>query len=147
MNIQMNRDWVTTLVVSLPEYADELGKNIQSAMTGEVLDEIDAHACALAAALADRNGELAFEISMSSVLFGNDIRTEVARAVVDIIADNPSTIDNPTLYKLVIAIVMNQNVLASLIVDKLDQAGVESNKIEAAQYIARLIPAISRCLI
>lgn len=78
----MSRDWVKTLMVSLPDYAEELGKNVESAMTDHVLDAEVAHACALAAALACGNGELAFEISMSDQLRGNDIREAVAKAVI-----------------------------------------------------------------
>ena len=82
MNFEMNRDWVSSFKMSAPAYAGELVKNVETAMTDHVLDTVDAHACALAAALASGNGELAFEISMSKELFGNDIREAVAKAVI-----------------------------------------------------------------
>lgn len=147
MNIQLNRNWVQTLVVSLPEYAEDLGSQIQTAMTEEILDDIDAHSCALGAAIAAGNGELAFEIAMSDALRGNDIREEIAKAVIDLTIDNPTALVNPTLYKLAIAYVLNKNVQASLLVEKLDQEGIETSKLDAAQRIAKLIPAISKCII
>ena len=145
MTITLNRNWVNSLVVSLPEYADELGKNIQAAMTGEVLDEIDAHTCALAAAIADRNGELAFEIAMSDVLRGNDVREEIAKAVVDLMIDERNALENPSLYTLAIAYVLNIHVAD--VEHCLIQQGVDAQKLAAVIRIARLVPAISRCVI
>lgn len=147
MTITMDRNWVSSLKLSLPDYAINLGEQIEVAMTDTVLDPVEAQACALGAALADRNGELAFEISMSKVLFGNDIRTDIAKAVVDLMIDSPVAPNNLKLYHLTIACVLNQTVLASRIVDKLDEEGIKTDKIVAAQRIATLIPAISRCLI
>ena len=145
MTITLNRNWVNSLVVSLPEYADELGKNIQAAMTGEVLDEIDAHTCALAAAIADRNGELAFEIAMSDVLRGNDVREEIAKAVVDLMIDERNALENPSLYTLAIAYVLNIHVAD--VEHCLIQQGVDAQKLAAVIRIASLVPAISRCVI
>jgi hypothetical protein len=56
-------------------------------MTQHDLDEIDAHACALAAAIASGNAELAFEISMNGPLFGREERELVSQAVVSISID------------------------------------------------------------
>jgi len=147
MSFEMNRDWVKTLAVSLPDYADELRKQLENAMSEQILNAVDAHACAFGAALADRNGELAFEISMSNVLFGNDIRNDIAKAVIDLMIDNEDTMNEPTLYKLAIAHASNNIIQVEQLADKLSQLGVEGPKIEAAKRIAKLIPAISRCLV
>jgi hypothetical protein len=56
-------------------------------MTTHGLDEIDAHCCALAAAIAAGNGELAFEISMNGPLFGRSERELVTQAVVSMSID------------------------------------------------------------
>ena len=82
MNTRTN--WIDTVKLSLPEHATDLAENLSVVMTKypDSLSEIDAHACALAAAMASGNGELAFEISMNSPLFGNNIRELVAQAVI-----------------------------------------------------------------
>ena len=82
MNTRTN--WIDTVKLSLPEHAADLAENLSVVMTKypDSLSEIDAHACALAAAMASGNGELAFEISMNSPLFGNNIRELVAKAVI-----------------------------------------------------------------
>lgn len=147
MNIQLNRDWVKTLIVSLPDYADELGKNIESAMADTVLTEIDRHACAFAAALADRNGELAFEISMSNELRGNDIREDIAKSVIALTADWASAMYNVTLYSLAISYVLKNSHQTHHLVGKLSEHGYTSDQLRAVHRIASLIPAISKCLI
>jgi hypothetical protein len=145
MTISLNRNWVNTLTVSLPEYANELGKQIEVAMTEQVLDDIDAHACALGAAIATGNGELAFEIAMSDTLRGTEIREDIAKTVIDLMIDNSDVVDNPTLYTLAIAHVLNIRV--SDITNNLSAAGVEEYKLDAVKRIARLIPAIGKCVI
>jgi alkyl hydroperoxide reductase subunit D len=51
------------------------------------LDEIDAHACAFAAAVAAGNGDLAFEISMNGPLMGTDER-EAAKTAASLMGMN-----------------------------------------------------------
>lgn len=145
MNLQLDRNWVKTLVVSLPDYATDLGDKLQLAMTEKVLDDVDAHACALGGALACGYGELAFEISMDNTLRGNEIREEIAKTVIDLMIDNP--IDNPKLYTLAIAYVLKDPLQISEIVNKLTLDGVEIYEIEAVHRIARLVSAIGKCLI
>ena len=83
-----NETWVNLVKNSIPEHLSHLERNFEIAMTQHGLDEIDAHACALAAAIASGNGELAFEISMNGPLFGRDERELVAQAVVSMSIDN-----------------------------------------------------------
>ncbi len=144
MTIELNRNWVDALTVSLPEYANELGNQIKAAMTAQVLDDIDAHACALGAAIADGNGELAFEIAMSDPLRGTELREDIANALINLMIGNTDA-QQPTLYGLAIAYVLDIQVAD--IEDKLSIAGVEQHKLDAVQQIARLIPAVSKCLI
>lgn len=76
------KNWIEVLKVNLPQTAEDLAANLDL-ITTSPLDEIDAHSCALAAAMATGNGELVFEMSMSEPLFGNPIRESVAKAVYD----------------------------------------------------------------
>lgn len=80
--------WVDAVKNSIPEHLSHLERNFEIVMTQHSLDEIDAHACALAAAIASGNGELAFEISMNGPLFGRDERELVSQAVVSMSIDN-----------------------------------------------------------
>lgn len=174
MTFELNRNWVEMLKASLPEYASELAKNIESVMTDQVLDPVVANACALAAALAAGNGELAFEISMSSELRGNDIREAVAKAVLfESMNANykayVNVIDVPTdsagfymddyktfggiepekflLFCFVAAIV---NRSEGSIQNKLlwmRKYEVAQGSIQSAARIASVIPAIGKCLL
>lgn len=177
MNFEMNRDWVSSFKMSAPAYAGELVKNVESAMTDHVLDTVDAHACALAAALAAGNGELAFEISMSKELFGNDIRESVAKAVIfesvnanysaygraaqserilvdthgfhtDDFSTNGGTTDEQfTLFCLVTSIVNQSDATIRNNLNLLMNYGVPQGKIQSAARIASVIPAIGKCLL
>jgi hypothetical protein len=80
--------WVDAVKASLPEHLSQLERKFEIAMTQHGLDEIDAHACALAAATASGNGELAFEISMNGPLFGKDERELVAQLVANMSIDD-----------------------------------------------------------
>jgi alkylhydroperoxidase family enzyme len=84
----VNGTWVDVVKTSIPEHLSHLERNFEIVMTQHGLDEIDAHGCALAAAIASGNGELAFEISMNGPLFGKDERELVAQSVVSMSIDN-----------------------------------------------------------
>lgn len=177
MTFAMNRDWVSTFKMSAPMYASELVKNVESAMTDHVLDTVEAHACALTAALASGNGELAFEISMDKVLFGNDIRETVAKAVIfesmnanymaytaaaqreDIEVDSTGYYmddfkqfggiepEKFLLFCLVAAIVNRSDGSIQNKMHLLKQHGVPQGKIQSAARIASVIPSIGKCLL
>lgn len=66
--------WVDQVKESIPDHAKDIKLNLDAVMNRSGLDEIDAHACAFAAAIAASNGELAFEISMNGPLLGTDER-------------------------------------------------------------------------
>ena len=66
--------WVDQVKESIPDHAKDIKLNLDAVMNRSGLDEVDAHACALAAAIAAGNGDLAFEISMNGPLLGTDER-------------------------------------------------------------------------
>ncbi len=66
--------WVDQVKESIPDHAKDIKLNLDAVMNRSGLDEVDAHACAFAAAIAANNGDLAFEISMNGPLVGTDER-------------------------------------------------------------------------
>ena len=66
--------WVDQVKESIPDHAKDIKLNLDAVMNRSGLDEVDAHACAFAAAVAAGNGDLAFEISMNGPLAGTDER-------------------------------------------------------------------------
>ena len=66
--------WVEQVKESIPDHSKDIKLNLDAVMNRSGLDEVDAHACAFAAALAANNGDLAFEISMNGPLMGTDER-------------------------------------------------------------------------
>ena len=145
-------NWVTAVTMSLPEYASKMGDRLQSVMKDNSLSTVEAHACALAAALAVGYGELALEISMSSELRGNDIREEVAASVIDmtfshISGDRLTTDLKITPYALAIATVLQDDYGRIVYYGGLTDLGYTAEQLTDIAKIAGLIPAIGRCLI
>lgn len=66
--------WVEQVKESIPDHAKDIKLNLDAVINRSGLDEVDAHACAFAAAIAASNGDLAFEISMNGPLMGTDER-------------------------------------------------------------------------
>ena len=66
--------WVDQVKESIPDHAKDIKLNLDAVINRSGLDEVDAHACAFAAAIAASNGDLAFEISMNGPLMGTDER-------------------------------------------------------------------------
>lgn len=62
--------WVNAVKDSIPDHAKDLKLNLDAVINRSGLDEIDAHACALAAAIAASNMELAKQIETNGVLNG-----------------------------------------------------------------------------
>jgi alkyl hydroperoxide reductase subunit D len=67
-------NWVDQVKNSIPDHAKDIKLNLDAVINRSGLDEIDAHACALAAAIMAGNGELAYEISMNGPLMGTPER-------------------------------------------------------------------------
>lgn len=66
--------WVDTIKNGIPDHAKDIKLNLDAVINRSGLDEIDAHACALAASIASGNGELTYEIQMNSPLVGQTER-------------------------------------------------------------------------
>jgi alkyl hydroperoxide reductase subunit D len=67
-------NWLEQVKNSIPDHAKDIKLNLDAVINRSGLDEIDAHACALAAAIMAGNGELAFEIGMNGPLMGTPER-------------------------------------------------------------------------
>lgn len=78
-------NWLEQVSNSIPDHASEVKSRLLDAFTNSVLDEVDAHACALVAAIASNNGELAFEISMNGPLMGT-VEREAAKTAAAVAA-------------------------------------------------------------
>lgn len=146
-------NWVTAVTMSLPDYASQMGNRLESVMKDNSLSTVEAHSCALAAALAVGYGELALEISMSSELRGNDIREEVAASVIDMTINNVSRdcftdLDiKITPYNLAVAMVLKDELSIDVIILGLRELAYTSEQLIDIAKIAGLIPAIGKCLI
>jgi hypothetical protein len=138
--------------MSLPDYASQLVNRLESVMKDNSLSTVEAHSCALAASLAVGYGELALEISMSDELRGNDIREEVAAAVIDMTFSNISgdlliTDLKITPYALAIAMILKDELSIEVIRSGLTELGYTDEQLADIAKIAGLIPAIGKCLI
>jgi hypothetical protein len=145
-------NWVTTVTISLPDYASQLVNRLESVMKDTSLSTVEAHSCALAASLAVGYGELALEISMSDELRGNDIREEVAAAVIDMTFSNISgdlliTDLKITPYALAVSMILKDELSIEVIRSGLIEFGYTNEQLVDIAKIAGLIPAIGKCLI
>lgn len=80
-------NWVDNIKNSIPDTAKDIKLNLDSVINRSGLDEVDAHACALAAAIASSNGELAYEIQHNSPLRGT-IEREAAKTAAALMGMN-----------------------------------------------------------
>ena len=85
--ITIGGDWVANVKESIPDHAKDIKLNLDAVITRSGLDLVDAHACALAAAIASGNGELAFEIQMNGPLMGA-IEREAAKTAAALMGMN-----------------------------------------------------------
>jgi lipoyl-dependent peroxiredoxin subunit D len=85
--ITIGGDWVENVKESIPDHSKDIKLNLDSVINRSGLDLIDAHACALAAAIAAGNGELAFEIQMNGPLMGAEER-EAAKTAASLMGQN-----------------------------------------------------------
>ena len=79
--------WVDDVKNSIPDHAKDIKLNLDAVINRSGLDEVDAHACALAAAVMAGNGELAFEIGMNGPLMGTPER-EAAKTAAALMGQN-----------------------------------------------------------
>jgi alkyl hydroperoxide reductase subunit D len=85
--ITIGGDWVANIKESIPDHSKDIKLNIDAVINRSGLDLVDAHACALAAAIAAGNGELAFEIQMNGPLMGAEER-EAAKTAASLMGQN-----------------------------------------------------------
>ena len=85
--ITIGGDWVANIKESIPDHSKDIKLNLDAVINRSGLDLIDAHACALAAAIAAGNGELAFEIQMNGPLMGAEER-ETAKTAASLMGQN-----------------------------------------------------------
>lgn len=62
--------WVDRVKDTVPEYAKDLKLNLDAVVNRSGLDEVDAHACALAAALAANSAEIPYLVETDGPLVG-----------------------------------------------------------------------------
>jgi alkyl hydroperoxide reductase subunit D len=79
--------WVDQIKESIPDHSKDIKLNLDSVINRSPLDEVDTHACALAAAIMSGNGELAYEIQMNSPLRGTPER-EAAKTAASMMGMN-----------------------------------------------------------
>lgn len=80
-------NWVEDIKNSIPDTAKDIKLNLDSVINRSGLDEVDAHACALAAAIASANGELAYEIQHNGPLRGT-VEREAAKTAAALMGMN-----------------------------------------------------------
>jgi alkyl hydroperoxide reductase subunit D len=85
--ITIGGDWVTNIKESIPDHSKDIKLNLDAVINRSGLDLVDAHACALAAAITSGNGELAFEIQMNSPLM-NAVEREAAKTAASLMGQN-----------------------------------------------------------
>lgn len=66
--------WVEMISNNIPAHCEDIKLNLKAAFENTNLDDVDAHSCALAAAIVTMNGELAFEMEMDDAIRGKPER-------------------------------------------------------------------------
>ena len=172
MNQFGNGSWVESVKLSLPEHAKFLESSLDIAMNQNTLNEIDAHCCALAAAISSGNGELAFEISVNGPLFGNDVREQVTQNVISLSMDRvyaeyieatfKAGVSNPpykltkldaeietsgALYAFAAALVLGNSRLSFLLAELLKDNGYTPEQLQDVANIAMVVSTINKVII
>lgn len=82
------RSWVEIIKDSVPDHSKDIKLNLDSVMNRSLLSVEDTHACALAAALAAGNGELAYAIMTSGELDNFTAEMEAAKTAASLMGMN-----------------------------------------------------------
>lgn len=82
------RTWVEIIKDSIPDHSKDIKLNLDSVINRSVLSTEDTHACALTAALAAGNGELAWAIMTSGELDNFTAEMEAAKTAASLMAMN-----------------------------------------------------------
>lgn len=79
--------WLIDTKASIPDFAKDIRLNLDAVINRSGLDEVDAHACAFAAAMAANNKDLTFVISTDGPLAGT-AECEAAKTAAALMAMN-----------------------------------------------------------
>ena len=82
------RSWVEIIKDSIPDHSKDIKLNLDSVINRSLLSVEDTHACALVAALAAGNGELAYAIMTSGELDNFTAEMEAAKTAASLMAMN-----------------------------------------------------------
>lgn len=82
------RNWVEIIKDSIPDHSKDIKLNLDSVINRSPLSVEDTHACALVAALAAGNGELAYAIMTSGELDNFIAEMEAAKTAASLMAMN-----------------------------------------------------------
>lgn len=81
-------NWVDQVKESIPDHAKDIKLNLDAVMNRSGLDEVDAHACAFAAALASGNSSLAHLIEHEGPLFTSLEERSAAKTAAALMGQN-----------------------------------------------------------
>lgn len=82
------RKWVEIIKDSIPDHSKDIRLNLDAVINRSLLSVEDTHACALVAALAAENGELAYAIMTSGELDNFTAETEAAKTAASLMGMN-----------------------------------------------------------
>ena len=81
-------NWVERVKESIPDHSKDVKLTFDNVFKSTLLDPIDLHACAYAAAISAGNGELVFAIESGSILSENDNVVNAAKTAASLMGMN-----------------------------------------------------------
>lgn len=133
------RNWVEIIKDSIPDHSKDIKLNLDSVINRSPLSIEDTHACALVAALASGNGELAYAVMTSGELDNFPAEMEAAKTAASLMGMNNvwypyvEMTGDPDLKQLPAGLRMNAYA---------NHAGVSKKKFELYALVAS---AIGKC--
>lgn len=137
------RNWVEIIKDSIPDHSKDIKLNLDSVINRSPLSVEDTHACALVAALAAGNGELAYVIMTSGELDNFIAEMEAAKTAASLMAMNNAwypyveMTGDPELKGLPAGLRMNAYAT---------HAGVSKKKFELYALVASIIGKCHFCV-
>jgi lipoyl-dependent peroxiredoxin subunit D len=80
--------WIERIKESIPDHSKDVKLTFDTVFKSTLLDEVDLHACAYAAAITAGNGELAYAIESGSVLSQNATVVNAAKTAASLMGMN-----------------------------------------------------------
>lgn len=137
-------NWVENVKNSIPDHSKDIRLNLDAVINRNgKLDEVDTHACALAAAIAANNGELAFAIQMLGPLQKHTAEVEAAKSAASLMGMNNvyypflEMVNDPELSGLPPGLRMNVYS---------NHGGVSKKKFEMYALAASIVGKCSHCI-